>query len=555
MRSRVRSSFVRISVFSSEVSRAEVLPLIRQLGLTAVTLSACAAHALGQAGAAPPAQGRPAQPQAAATRARTHVERFSSPEVLAGRAEAEATAKLAANPSDAEALDARALARMRLGRYADAYEDLRRAVALKPENAGYRASLGYVLWKLGRAAEAVAAEREAVRLDDKNYTAHYQLGRFLVRAGDPKLLPEAIGHLRRALEIDPRQYEVRFELIAAYRLQGDTAPALAQLDLLQDARPSDARVTYVAALLAADRNDMDAAVRGFNEALRQDATLYAVYQDLGLAYVKQGRWPEAVKTFGEWARRQTDSVEAAYFHALALFNSGRGAEAEREARRALSVNANAVEARTLLGIVLASRGGADAEAADALAQAVALDPANFDANFYLGRVQYAQKSFEAAAVSLRRAAALKPRHAESRFFLGTALEAAGRPDEALAEYEELAKLDPQSAMGQVGLGAVLVKRGKLEEAVAALRRAAALDPKGFEAHLSLGRALALAGSFEEAAAALSKAVRLAPERSDAHYQLGLALQRLGRRDEAAREFKEVERLNTEFRTNSGAAKP
>jgi superkiller protein 3 len=248
----------------------------------------------------------------------------------AERSEAEASATLKGNPDDSAALNARALARMRLGRYAEAHDDLLRAMKLRPADAEYQANFGYVLWKLGRAAEAIDVERAALKLDEKNYTAHYQLGRFLLRVGDAKLLPEAAAHLKRALEIDPRQYEVRFELLATYRSLGDITQALSQLDLLQDARPSDPRVIYVAALLAADRNDMKAAIGGFQEALRLDPTLYGAWQDLGLAYVKLNRWKDAEETLGELARRQADSVDAAYFHALALFNNGNSKEAEKE---------------------------------------------------------------------------------------------------------------------------------------------------------------------------------------------------------------------------------
>src|SRR5712692_9818340 len=160
-------------------------------------------------------------PVAAGTR--SHVERFSTLEVRAEKSEADATAKLKANPQDAEALNTRSLARLRLNRYQDAYNDLHEAVALKPTNADYQANLGYVLWKLGRANEAIDTERAALKLDDKNYTAHYQLGRFLLRIGDPRQLPESALQFRRALELDPRQYDVRFELIAVYRLLNDSA--------------------------------------------------------------------------------------------------------------------------------------------------------------------------------------------------------------------------------------------------------------------------------------------------------------------------------------------
>jgi tetratricopeptide (TPR) repeat protein len=300
-----------------------------------------------------------------AAKERSHVERFSTPEVRAERAESDASAKLAANANDAQALNARGLARSRLGRNKEAYEDLKRAISLKPDNSDYQANLGYVLWKLGRPDDAVSAERAALKLDPKNTTAHYQLGRFLLRLGAPQDLKEAISELRRTLELDAGQYEARFELIAAYRELGDLAQAAAQLDVLQDSRPTDPRVFYATGLLDTDRNDLNAAVRNFNEAITRDGTMYAAWQDLGLAFVKANRWSDAVKAFAELARRQPNSVEAAYLHGLSLYNSGKSAEGEAEVRRALRLDAGAVEAHTLLGIILASRGNANAEAADA----------------------------------------------------------------------------------------------------------------------------------------------------------------------------------------------
>src|SRR6185295_9793278 len=116
----------------------------------------------------------------------------------------------------------------------------------------------------------------------------------------------------------------------AYRAQSDGAQASSQLDFLRDARPSDPRVFYMSALLAADHNDLHAAIKDFQEALHRDPTLAGAWQDLGLAYIKLQRWTEAVAAFTELAARQPDSVDAAYFYALSLFNAGRVTDAERE---------------------------------------------------------------------------------------------------------------------------------------------------------------------------------------------------------------------------------
>ncbi len=481
---------------------------------------------------------------------RSHVERFSSQQSRAERAETEASAKLKVNPNDAETLNDRAYARMGLGRYPEAVEDLRRTVAINPKKADYYANLGYALWKTGKQGEAVAAERTALKLEEKHFTANYQLGRFLLLSGDPSQLQQAATHLRRAIEIDPRRSEVRFDLLTAYRKLEDQPNAISQLNLLQDARPADPRVMYADGLLASDRGDLNSAITSFREALRLDPSLYGAWQDLGLALLRQQKWSEAIESFSELARRQADSVEGAYLHALALFNAGRTLEAEKEARRSLRLDAAAAAAHTLLGIVLAARRGHDAEAAEALSQAVALDPQSFDAHFYLGRVQYALQDYPAAAKTLKVATQLNSKHAEARFFLGTVLEAAGENSAALVQYQELAKIDPHSAIGQVGLGAGLVKQGKIEEAIATLKRAVSLDPKIFEAHWAMGRALFLAERFPEAADALKVAVVLEPNRSDAHYQLGLALKRLGRNEEAQREFDLVKTINAEFRSRT-----
>jgi tetratricopeptide (TPR) repeat protein len=436
---------------------------------------------------------------------------------------------------------------MRLQKYNEAFEDLNSAIRLAPKNSDYFANFGYVLFKLGKYREAIDAETNALKLDEKNFTANYQLGRFLLRSGDKKSFVEAAKYLRRAQELDPRQYEVRFELIAVYRELGDVASALVQLDVLQEALPSEARVNYVAGLLSIDRNELSAAETSFREAVRKDPNLFGARQDLGLLYVKQNRWLQASETFDEMGKRQPDSSVAAYFSALSFYNLKKVPEAERETRRALRLDPTSADAHTLLGVILASRGNADAEAIDSLSQAVLLQPNNFDALFYLGRVQYVTKDFLNAVKNLRAAIILQPGNIEARFFCGTALEAAGDLDAALTEYNEIVKLDEKSAYGQIGLGALLLKQGKTDEAIVALKNAVRINSGNFEANWAIGRAFILKENFSEAANALQRAVALAPNRTDARYQLGLALRRLGRTAEAAKEFALVDKLNKEFR--------
>jgi tetratricopeptide (TPR) repeat protein len=477
----------------------------------------------------------------------THVERFNTLEARAAKIETDTTEKLKSTKTDASLFNERALARIRLKKLNEAAEDLVNAINLKPNDAEFRANYGYVLWKLNKFQEAINAEREALKLDEKNYTANYQLGRFLIRTGDKTLLKEATEKLRKAIEIDPREYEVRFELVAAFRELGDIAAAVRQLEFLQDAKPSDARVSYISGLLAIDKGDTKLAVERLNDALRKDENLFGAWQDLGLLYAKTGRWKESSETFTELTKRQPTSVEASYFLALSFFNSQRPKEAEAEIRRTLRLDSGSADAHSLLGIILLSGGKSNGEAMDSLLQAVALQPNNFDANFYLGRVQYASREYANALKSLQKSVEIKPANVEARFFLGTVFEALGESEKALNEYREIVKLDEKSFFGQVGLGALLAKQGKIDDAIISLNRAIALDKNSFEANWALGRVYILQEKFAEAENVLQKAVSLQPNRTDARYQLGLALRRLGKPAEAKREFDLVEKLNREFR--------
>jgi tetratricopeptide (TPR) repeat protein len=477
----------------------------------------------------------------------SHVERFSTPEARAAKIETDTTEKINTNQNDASLFNDRALARIRLKKLPEAAEDLSKAILLKPNDAEFRANYGYVLWKIGKFQEAISSEREALKIDEKNYTANYQLGRFLIRIGDKNLLKEATEKLRRAIEIDPREYEVRFELIAAFRELGDKAAAARQLEFLQDAKPSDPRVAYISGLLAIDNGDTKLAIERFTDALRKDENLFGAWQDLGLLYAKRGRWKESAETFSELKKRQPNSVEASYFLALAYFNSQRKEEAETEVRHTLRLDASSADAHSLLGIILLSGGKSNVEALDSLLQAVALQPNSFDANFYLGRVQYASREYANALKSLQKAVELNPKNVEAHFFLGSILEVLGDSEKALNEYQEIVKLDEKSFFGQVGLGVLLSKQGKIDEAIISLNRAAAIDKESFEANWALGRAYILQEKFTEAEIVLRKAITLQPNRTDARYQLGLSLRRLGKTEEAKHEFDLVEKLNREFR--------
>lgn len=483
----------------------------------------------------------------------SHTLRFADPRSRLLRGEEEANARLRVNPEDVAALVDRGVARLRLGNLADAADDFERAAALAPASADVQTHLAYGRMLQGRAQPALEAARKALALNPDHSSAHYYAGLLLSRSGGD--LPQVIQHFERAVELNPDQTEIRFDLLSAYRQRGDATRAGLQLRLLRTVLPPhDPRLLYAEGLLAADRGSLSQAIDRFRQALAAAPRLNAARMDLGMALVQSERWLEAVEVLGPMAQEQAHSFTAAYFHALALQNTQRGTEAEQEVRRALALDPQSASAHTLLGIVLAGR-GAHGDAVTALENAIKLEPQSFDAWYYLGRARYALRELSGARDAFRAALERKTADAGARFFFATVLETLGEKDAALEQYRALVNERPQDVRGYVGLGNLLDRYGQLEEALVALRRAREIDPQNFEAALGLGRALGRAGQWEQAIPFLREAVARVPESAEAHYQLALALRRLGLSDEAAREFAIVERLNREYRTRGTGMPP
>lgn len=105
------------------------------------------------------------------------------------------------------------------GRYADAANEFRKALAAQPRSVEARVNLGSVLALAGDRAGAIEQLRDALRLDPGNVTAHFNLG---------SLLPpdEARPHLEAVVAARPDDAEARRLLAQALRDGGHLSEAM-----------------------------------------------------------------------------------------------------------------------------------------------------------------------------------------------------------------------------------------------------------------------------------------------------------------------------------------
>ncbi len=106
------------------------------------------------------------------------------------------------------------LQHLRASRHREAVEAFRQAARMLPDQADFRAALGWALFREApadaRAGRAALAElRRSIQLDPKSRRAHYYLGHFYAQTGQPDL---AIAEFEKLLELDPGAVDVEDEL-------------------------------------------------------------------------------------------------------------------------------------------------------------------------------------------------------------------------------------------------------------------------------------------------------------------------------------------------------
>ena len=284
---------------------------------------------------------------------------------------------------------------------------------------------------------------------------------------------------------------------------------------------------------------------------------------VGNMLLRSGRYQEAAQLFAALAEKQPTNPIVIYSYALAVFNTGKPAEAETLAQKAFELTnvsraedrpQRAADALVLIAVIRAVRGD-DGAALKALREAVALAPNHFDAQFSLGRLLFGMGDDNGAIKAFRIATTLQPSHPQALFFLASTLERSGDTAAALTAYRSLIAMHPEMFEGHLGLGGLLLKRGgaNVEEGLKELTRALEIDPNLYEARVALGRALVANNHAQEAIVHLERAAQIAPENPEPHYQLSLAYRKLGRKEDAAAQAAIVKRIHESRRTPKVAA--
>ncbi|HEX4525045.1 MAG TPA: tetratricopeptide repeat protein [Casimicrobiaceae bacterium] len=231
--------------------------------------------------------------------------------------------------------------------------------------------------------------------------------------------------------------------------------------------------------------------------------------------------------------------------AVADFQAGNLAEAERLCRIVLGARPDHFDALHLSGTIAARRQRFE-EADRLLSQALALNKESAEAHSNYGNVKRARGQIADALASYDRALALKPSFIEALNNRGGVLKDLGRFDQALSSYDAALALKPDLAILHFNRGAVLSAMKQYDDALQSYDRALALNGGLPEALNNRGVTLASLKRHEEALASYGRALALVPDFAEALQNRGVALSHLGRHEGAAKDLERALRLNPDL---------
>lgn len=320
---------------------------------------------------------------------------------------------------------------------------LGRVVELNPKHADAWFYLGEAGLAVGDTTAAAKAYERATALAPRQALAWFGLGLAREQLGAADTARTAY---EKAIAVRPDFAEALNNLGSLVQAAGGSDAAIALFDRALAAKPGmSAAATNLAALQIDVLDDYPAAIQTLRRAVEINPGDAGLRFQLGTAYGRQGRAPDARAAY-------ESAIEHAPQHADALNNLGvlhfqawRNAEAEDCYRRALVAQPGHVHARANLGNLLLRLGRFD-DAVSAFEGALALRPGMEEALNGLALVLNERGHLDRAETVLREAIALHPTSMRCLANLGNVLQRLGRLDEARGFYDCALALEDHPAL-------------------------------------------------------------------------------------------------------------
>ena len=352
---------------------------------------------------------------------------------------------------------------------AKAVEQLEIAVRLKPDSAAARTNLAASLFHSGKSELAEAQFRKALELEPRNYDANHNLGELYIQS---RRIADAVPLLEKAQEVRP-SYDNGYDLALAYFQTGKLGQATQLVKNLEQTK-NTGELHNLLAQIDEKSGDFVSAVNEYEAAAHMDPSESNLF-DWGSELLVHRTYEPAIQVFETASQRYPNSP------------------------------------RLLIG---------------------------------LGMAYYLRGKYDEAVKALLAAADTNPNDPRCYLFLSQAYDSSpNQADEVIQRFRRFSELQPRNARAQYYYAMSLWKGKRaedpgfdLKQIESLLQKSIALDPTLPEAHVQLGNLYADQHEYAKSMPEYERALELNPNLPDAHYRLGQDYVHTGQKDRAQSEF-------------------
>jgi tetratricopeptide (TPR) repeat protein len=270
---------------------------------------------------------------------------------------------------------------------------------------------------------------------------------------------------------------------------------------------------------------IDESIAAYRKSVAAKPDVFESNLNLGLQLAKTGQ-PDAEKFLraATQLKPTSNAAEGQYRAWLSLaqtISKSRSDEALIAYQRAESFQPKEAEPHLFAG-QLFEQDGKFADAEREYKQALVLDAGSNDALTGLANIYMRGRRFPEAEDYLRKLLADQPDSAPAHIQLGRVLAAEGKTDAAIAELQAGIKLAPEDEAVERDLADLYTTAGKHDLAEAAYRGLLTAHPNDAELHRTLGQTLLRQKKFVEAQQEFANAVKINPRLGEAYGDLAFA---------------------------------
>jgi tetratricopeptide (TPR) repeat protein len=412
--------------------------------------------------------------------------------------------------------------------------------------------LGRVLLKAGRRAEAeqelaVARELQGQSLESTRQEVSAILGQMVQTTNDAAAAPgQAAASSKSAAQPAGEADGAGVLLIAESTLDAQTGARLRRLKVELGAVLAQAY--HNLGVIAAQQNDIAAALAGFETAAQWKPDLAGLDRNLGIVAFRAAQFAKAVAPLARQLAAHPEDTLARRMLGVSYYLTRDFQHSVATLRPLAATITDDPELAYAYGISLIQLTD-NQTAAQLFARLAAAQPQNAQARFYAAQGFMLTGDYERALTEFRSAAQLDPRTPQAHYNAGQSLIRLNRLAEAEQEFRQELALNQADGATKYHLAYVLLEQKRqTAEALGLLREVIALQPDYADAHYQLGKALIEQGDLPGAVEHLEAAARAAPKKDYIHYQLSIAYRRAARELDAYRELQVYKELKAASRS-------